>query len=257
MSSSVPGAVAGLREALLAAAGTDSELATLLHAYLAPVPEPDLLGLEPEALASLARTHLAARSRRTKGEHLVEVLTPGPAGAIVLVVSEDQPFLVDTVILELTRQEWSLRRLFHPQPQVTRDAEGQLLTLGSGPTESWIAVEAYPPLGKAAADLTDALAAGLHIALDTVTATYTDWQPMLARCREAIAELWAGGRNRPEVAAAVDLLDWLAAEHFVFLGYARYEAVAGGLAPVAGTGLGPVPTAVPRVAIAVFMSSPD
>ena len=242
MSTLVPGAQTGLRESLLTVADGDADLTALLRSYLAPVPEPDLVGIEPDALAGLARAHLDMGRIRRPGEHLVTTFTPtewdSHGSLVALLVSDDQRFLVDTVTLELTRQEWSLRRLYHPQPRIRRDADGNLLGVGSGDVESWMALELYPPLGHSAEDLQPELESGLRTALATVTTTVADWQPMLARCREAVAELWADGSHRPAVSDGVDLLDWLAADHFVFLGYARYVPAGDGLVPVAGTGLG-------------------
>ena len=143
-------------------------------------------------------------------------------------VTDDRPFLVDTVTMELTRQDWSLRRLYHPQLRVQRDASGHLTSLtadaDAGIAESWIAVEIYPPLGAAAESLSDA--AGRRDCArrsPSVTVAVEDWQPMLQRARAAVEEL--RDDHTPAGSEAVALLEWLAADHFVFLGYADYEPV--------------------------------
>ena len=250
MSSLVPGSSAGVRESLLAAAMAEGPAAAekdcLLEAYLQPVPEPDLADIDAAVLAATVTAHLGLGRTRRAGEHLVMVLPPGvrPGGgddgsSLALLVTDDRPFLVDTVTMELTRQDWSLRRLYHPQLRVRRDDEGRLVDLdgGAGGTaESWIALEIYPPLGTAADALAADLRAGLHQALDVLAVVVEDWQPMLARAREATAEL--RGLPGQEAAEAVELLDWLAADNFVFLGCADYTVVDGRLLPVPGSGLG-------------------
>ncbi|PFG16903.1 glutamate dehydrogenase (NAD) [Propionicimonas paludicola] len=238
-----PGSTAGLRDQLLSAAGAEAspQLRGLLAAYLAPVPEPDLPEIDPVELAALAQAQLAAGRHRRPGQHLVEVFTPDTwdahGSSVVLIVTDDRPFLVDTAVLELTSQDWSLRQLYHPQPQVRRTAEGELIEVGTGQVESWIALEVYPPLGSSAAELGPQLTAGLERALATVAVVVDDWQPMLTRCRDAITELKAG-QQRPDAGEAVELLDWLAGEHFVFLGYAAFASSGSTLSPVAGSGLG-------------------
>ncbi len=248
MSTVVPGTSAGLRDSILSAAmaeGADDISGSLLAAYLAPVPEPDLADIHPATLACTVAQHLELGRRRVAGEHALQVLTPGQVDGIgqdgstlALLVTDDRPFLVDTVTMELTRQEWNLRWLYHPQLRVLRDESGVLTGIGDpdGLAESWIAIEIYPPLGEAAEALTDRLLTGLRQALAAVTVAVEDWQPMLARANAAVGEL--RGDGSPAGDEAVELLEWLVADHFVFLGYAEFVPTAGVLAPVPGTGLG-------------------
>jgi len=218
----------------------------LLAAYLQPVPESDLADIDPGDLAATVAAHLRLGRTRQPGEHLLQVVLPGEipgvgtdGSTVALLVTDDRPFLVDTVTMELTRQDWALRRLYHPQLRVSRDADGRIVELADGADsvpESWIAVEIYPPLGRAADALAGELVAGLRQALDVLAVVVTDWQPMLARAREATAELRALGT--PAADEAVALLDWLADDHFVFLGSADYTLGDGELVPVPGSGLG-------------------
>jgi glutamate dehydrogenase len=237
-----PGSTAGLREQLLSAAGAQAsaQLRGLLEAYLAPVPVSDLPQIDPDELAALAQAHLVAGQRRRPGEQVVEVFTPttwdARGSSVAVIVTDDRPFLVDTALLELTAQEWSLRQLYHPQPRVRRDDTGELIEVGDGPAESWIALEIYPPLGRSAAELSASLQTALERAMSTVAVVVDDWQPMLGRCREAIGALRGDAAQcDPD---AVELLDWLAADHFVFLGYADYRLAGAELVPVVGSGLG-------------------
>jgi len=250
VSSLVPGSSAGFRESLrssaLAEGPVDAAHSCLIAAYLQHVPDPDLVGIDSAALAATVAAHLDLGRTRGPGEHLLRVVTPGElpgigadGSTLALLVTDDRPFLVDTVTMELTRQDWSLRRLFHPQLRVRRDAEGNLSDLDAGAdgqAESWIAVEIYPPLGQAANTGVDPLLAGLRRVLDAVSVVVADWQPMVARARAAGAELRTEGAAG--AAEAVELLDWLASDNFVFLGCADYTLASGQLVPVPGTGLG-------------------
>lgn len=250
MSSLVPGSSAGLRESLgsaaVAAGPPDLLGAGLVAAYLQHVPDPDLVGIDATTLAATVGAHLSLGRTRAPGEHLLRVVPPGAlpgiggdGSALALLVTDDRPFLVDTITMELTRQDWSVRRLFHPQLRVSRDAAGRLDELDAGADglpESWIAVEIYPPLGEAADLLADTLVAGLLRVLDAVAVVVDDWQPMLARARSARAELQTD--PGAEAAEAVALLDWLASDNFLFLGCADYTLAGDRLVPVPGTGLG-------------------
>lgn len=158
------------------------------------------------------------------------------------------PFQVDTLVMELTRQEWSLRGLSHPQPLVRRADDGSLVDLGGGDQEeAWMALEIYPPLGHAAAELSGGLVDGLRACLSAVDVTVADWQPMLDRCRQAAAEVRADGL--PGSTEAVEFLDWLTQGHFVFVGYAYYTGDTAALVPIDGSQLGVLrgETAVDRI----------
>ena len=178
----------------------------------------------------MVRAHLELGRRRAEGQHLLRVLTPGPdtgGSTVIQVVTDDRPFLVDTITMELTRRDWSIRRLFHPQLTVTRE-DGVLRGIATGrrpaTAESWISLEVFPPLGRAAADLTPSLVDALDRALDAVTKAVDDWQVMQARALESVDLL--DSKPQPvsphEVRSAIDLLSWLAEDHFVFLGYREY-----------------------------------
>jgi len=236
-------ALHGLREALLAqaTANVSPSQVELIKLYLSQIADSELEDLDPGALAATAAAHLELGARRLPGESLLRVFTPqdwdARGSTVALLVTDDQPFLVDTAVMELTAQDWSLRGLYHPTPAVQRDEEGRLTALGSGPApEAWIVLEIYPPLGHAATELSGPLVEGLERSLATVAVTVADWQPMLARCREAAEEM--RGEVGTEAAEAVELLDWLADGHFVFIGYAHYTGDTTALTPDAGSQLG-------------------
>ncbi|MEN0071000.1 MAG: NAD-glutamate dehydrogenase domain-containing protein, partial [Propionicimonas sp.] len=226
--------------------------ATFWYRYLDHVGDEELLGFPPEALARLIASHLEFGRVRAPGEHLLRVLTPRldrdgwdvGGSTVVQLVTADRPFLVDSLTMELARQGWSLRRLFHPQLSIRRDDAGAFQALGTGTEkaipESWVSMEVFPPLGVSAGEVTPALLDGLHQALEDVSVAVADWRAMLGEVRSAIAELGATPQPVDAIAveSATELLRWLAEGHFVFLGYRAYRYDADGCHPVPGTGLG-------------------
>ncbi|MCA1481195.1 NAD-glutamate dehydrogenase domain-containing protein, partial [Bradyrhizobium sp. NBAIM08] len=107
--------------------------------YFDHVAAEELAGIDPGSLSGLVASHLELGWVRTPGQHLVRVLTPtreldgwdAGGSTVVQLVTDDRPFLVDSLSMVLARQGWSLRRLFHPQLAVRRDAEGAFLGLGT------------------------------------------------------------------------------------------------------------------------------
>ena len=95
-----------------------SDLAELITLYHQLVPADELSGAEPAELAAAVRSHLALATGRVPGRALVRVLNPTAAedgwssqDTIVQIVTDDMPYLVDSVVAELARVKVSVRRL--------------------------------------------------------------------------------------------------------------------------------------------------
>ncbi|MFT4217409.1 MAG: NAD-glutamate dehydrogenase [Micropruina sp.] len=215
--------------------------------YVRHLPDGELIDLDPGHVADLIIEHLRLGQRRQPGESRVRVRLPEQPGAstVILIVTDDRPFLVDTVSMDITRGDWSIRSLFHPQYETLRDADAALAGIADKDprtiAESWICVEVFPPLGQAADELADALTAAVTSGLESVRAAVDDWHAMEHRLTETIDLL----NNRPqpvsphEVREVTDLLQWLNQDNFVLLGYREsHYTKADGYQPVPGTGLG-------------------
>ena len=227
-------------------------LVTFVDAYFQHVPDDELAAVSTEALAGMIGTHLELGRVRSDGQHLVRLFTPSMSdqgwdaigSTLVQVVTGDRPFLVDSLGIELGRQGWSLRQLYHPQLRVRRDHAGQFLDLASeapdSVAESWITMVVFPPLGVAAEQAADGLAAGLQTTLEEARIAVEDWQPMLAAARAAASQLEATPPpvEVVQVRDAINLLRWLADGHFVFLGFREYSYDGTRFHPVPGSGLG-------------------
>jgi glutamate dehydrogenase len=213
------------------------------HYYRFVAPE-DLLVRAPVDVYGAALSHLDLASQRTPGTALVRVLSPTSEQdgwqsphTVVEVVTDDMPFLVDTVSSELTRHDLAIHLIIHPVLLVRRDAIGRLLEVvdEDGPEvvrESFIHVE-INRLPEAAVG--ERLRNDVRRVLEDVRAAVEDWPRMVARLQQAAAE----APDRPELQA---FISWLLEGAFTFLGYREYE-LAGtpddpALASVPGTGLG-------------------
>ncbi|WP_307855947.1 NAD-glutamate dehydrogenase [Nocardioides faecalis] len=201
--------------------------------------------------------------------------------SVVEVVCDDMPFLVDSITMELGSRLHDLRMVVHPTFDVRRDAEGRLLSAEpvlAGSTapapdairESWMHVEIarLPDDGDRDGDREedrdgdregdrdgDDAQSPHHVGqaclrvLRDVQAAVSDWPRMTQQVADIVADLDEATLpvDAAEVAQAKKLLEWLADEHFTFIGYREYVLervpVSGGghdevLRPVPGTGLG-------------------
>ncbi|MFH9067783.1 NAD-glutamate dehydrogenase [Streptomyces alboflavus] len=232
-------------------------LAFLQRYYLHTAPE-DLSDRDPVDVFGAAYSHFRLAENRPQGTANVRVHTPtveengwNCSHSIVEVVTDDMPFLVDSVTNELSRQGRGIHVVIHPQVVVRRDLTGKLLdVLPEGQntaerphdavTESWIHVEIDRETDRA--DLKQITADLLRI-LSDVRETVEDWGKMrdaaLRIADELPTEPTADDVRDQEVEEARELLRWLAADHFTFLGYREYDLTdEDSLAAVPGTGLG-------------------
>jgi glutamate dehydrogenase len=262
------------------ALGTAADRLAFLSAYYRLVALEDLIAAGPDRLAETAARQAALGATRPQGRPVVGVrpaqsstgvsgsLTA--AGTVVDIVNDDMPYLVDSVTMELNRHAADIRLIVHPMLVVRRDVAGAAHAIelaGDGPSEARPVGAALPAsAGQAAAgavpdgdgsvreswihvelgSVTDEerLAADLRRVLDDLRVAMEDQRRMRGAARELVAVLTDGG---PEEAEAGELLAWLAAGHFTFLGYRQYELVSADdagspdedeLKPVPGTGLG-------------------
>ncbi len=223
-----------------------------LAAYYRHVPEDDLIGHSELELRAAAAAHRRIALLRPSGTTLVRTYAPDEgrdgwdrACTVVDIVTDDMPFLVDSVLAQLTGSAIAVNLLVHPQLRVTRDGEGRLETVDEGrgeggpDDESWMHLELA---GMSEADMLE-LQQTLRRVLDDVAVAVGDWQALRAMALSIAAALPSEpGLPGGEVAEAVELLRWMADDHFTFLGYREYvmvgESAATTLVPRAGTGLG-------------------
>ncbi len=211
----------------------------------------DLVDIGSDTLAALMDTHVRIAAARAPGADLVVIDTPDAddtwrlSGSTLLqIVTDDRPFLVDSVTMELTRQDWSIRHVFHPQLTVWRDETGALHGVtASDPDavgESWMTFAVYPPLGVAADEAAGALERGVRDVLSEVRAVTADWMSMRHELTNAVDLLGTDPYDgmADDRDAARDLLRWLRDDNFTLLGYREYSYVEGAYQPVDGTGLG-------------------
>lgn len=133
------------------------------------------------------------------------------------ILQDDCPFLVDSVMGEIADQGLAVRAMFHPIVELHRDRSGRRADAGGHRRESMIQV-ILEPIG---ADREAALQVGIQATLADVHAAVDDFPAMRALMGRTIAEL----KERPGKATPeeFELLSWLEAERFVFLGARIYE----------------------------------
>src|SRR5882724_13134838 len=225
-----------------------------IRSYFRGVGEEDLAERTPAILAKAALEHLAFGSeRRPAGQSLVRVFNPDPQRdgfesphTMVMVVTDDAPFLVDSLGIVFRRAEVAVHLIVHPVLDVRRDGRGRLVELGANGsdntrTESWQLYEIDRQtdpgqLEKLKREIESTLA-DVHLAVE-------DWGRMRDKVKSIVSDLESNPPPLPadEISEGRHLLEWMEGRHFVFLGYRHYNLERGSsedkLVPDTRTGLG-------------------
>ena len=233
------------------------DLPAVLKAFYRHVAPEDLLERDSTDLYGAAMAQLRLAAERPQGTASVRIFTPSvsvngwAAGGhtVVEVVTDDMPFLVDSVSMALTESQHDIHLVIHPQFVVRRDLSGQLLEVldehaGTGAhdvsRESWMHLEIDRVADDDLGEITDQLNKVLTDVRDAVE----DWQRMHAQVDRIVEDLEQHPPPLPaeELEQGAALLRWLADNHFTFLGYREYTLEADGdaetLVGVPGTGFG-------------------
>ena len=220
-------------------------------------------------LYGAALSHFNFAHQRRPGKPKVRVYNPvqpqhgwRSTHSIVEVVSDDMPFLVDSVRMALNRRSLTTHLVIHPVMTTHRDAEGILTGPegGEGIIEAVIHVEVDRQTEEG---VLDEIATEIRSVLADVRASVEDWQPMQDRLRSVLAELESTPPplDEAELARGRAFLDWIGDNHFTFLGYREYELLGEEgderLRSLGGSGLGLLREAESRESAAFASLSPE
>jgi glutamate dehydrogenase len=182
-----------------------------------------------------ALAHFDLARRRSPGTTKVRIYNPrfethgwrSPHTAVEI-VTDDMPFLIDSVGMELNRRGFGVHLIIHPVIRVCRDADGRLVEVLPHGAEADGAV-AESVIHAEVARQTDPgelsrLERHLQRVIGEVRAAVEDWHEMRARALDVVAELEAEPPplDSDEVAEAREFMRWLEDHNFTFLGARDY-----------------------------------
>ena len=236
-SRSAPGAAAGISAAapsppeyltaLRAALGADADTPaakSFVAQIAADVGDDERALLSASDLAEAAADFWAFAAKRTGDGpqvRLVELKGAGTDLQALEVVQDDRPFLVDSVMGEVTEAGYGVRAMFHPVLQVPRDSSGRRKSGAAERLESLILV-LIEPVGRTRGE---ALVQGVLAALADVQLAVGDFAAMRELMTSTMAELERSAPDsvRAELPEDLAFLRWLTEDRFVFLGARTYE----------------------------------
>ena len=195
----------------------------------------DTGGLDAADLALIAARARAELLAPDEGAARV-ALSQTPRFSLAVAVNDDRPFLFDSAVLAAVAAGAQLRNVFHPVIEEGGRRRSLIVFVADPLTNE-------PARERLVSSLEDCFAAG--------AAAVRDWRAMTARLKSARDELAAGGPRGLDIEEDLAFLDWLADDHFTFLGSREYrlkdDGAHGQLEPVPNSGLGVLADARARV----------
>ncbi|GAA0465927.1 NAD-glutamate dehydrogenase [Actinoplanes capillaceus] len=235
-------------------AGDDHTTASLVGRFWRFAPDEELVGYTPQEMFAAAVEHRELARNRLPGELKLAITEPSgsQSHSVLRIVTDDMPFLVDSVIALLNAHNLQVYLTVHPLIVVRREPLGALAQLEAEVepddaiegdlVESWIRIEIDPVRRPEAREQ---LLNEVRRVLTDVRDAVEDWPRMRQRALVISDELAAArGSKNPspvpdkDLTDSIELLKWLANDHFTFLGYREYRLDDGVLSAVPGTGLG-------------------
>ena len=199
----------------------------------------DVAERDPLDLYGLALGHFNFARERQPGTPKVRVYNPRfeengwqSTHTAVEIVTDDMPFLIDSVSMELNRRGFGVHLIIHPVLGVRRDDDGELIEIlpqppSERPEEGALAESVIHAEVARQTDPEKLRELELHLerVIGEVRAAVEDWPAMRSQALDVAAEL----RGNPSPASSEDVeetvafLEWLEAHNFTFLGYREYD----------------------------------
>ncbi|MBV53674.1 MAG: NAD-glutamate dehydrogenase [Coxiellaceae bacterium] len=224
--------------------------------FYSQAPFKDLIVRNIRDLAGLAWINWELMQTRQADEVKIQLITPDlvedgwkSKGSVLAVLSQDAPFLVDTIKLQLNKLSIPISVIIHTGGMVVeRDEDGRLIDCDflrrndiHDSTEAPILFEIQMITDP---EIIESVQASVLKVINDVLLAVKDWQLMRHRMDESIKQLDADAScfKPSDIKESKAFLNWLMDDHFIFLG-ARDYVVTGDdeeqiLKLVSGSGLG-------------------
>ncbi|KID56810.1 NAD-glutamate dehydrogenase [Pseudoalteromonas luteoviolacea] len=228
---------------------------TFAKALYSNMSKEDLANRNDSDLYGAALSLWNSLEKNTSDEAVIRVFNPEVAKdgwqsshTIVEIISDDMPFLVDSVRMALSRKNIASHLLLHCPLKINRDQDDKISAVSglkteqeSSSTKTVFFIEIDRQTDEAViADFTQEL----ESVLKDVSVAVEDWlliRDKLVAVGEDIPNR-KHSSSKQELNEAVEFLDWLARDNFTFMGYRQYDLVPVQgdyeLKPVAGSSLG-------------------
>ena len=173
--------------------------------------------------------------QRSKSEVLVSLdveqgTSTGRSSTFLDVVCDDQPFVVDTIVMIIERHELQLISKHTASASVVRDKDGTIIAIDATAAKSRDEVICHFEIDSVLdSEQSDALLQDIHSGLSKVATIVTDFKRMKGVIGDSIRAIRRSATGVPsgDLQTTRNLLEWLFQDHFVFFGVNRWIATEG------------------------------
>jgi glutamate dehydrogenase len=200
--------------------------------FFARVPRQLLEERDLESLAAMTRGAFALLEKARPDRVTVQVLNPEEEGwdapvTIIRAEMGDRPFIVDTLREYLAAENIAIEHYIYPVLRVERDGRGRITAIEE-PGDSELEALVHCEVGRIEEmGRRREIRREVERRLRDVVAATTDFRPMLEAVDATLETLEIAARKNPDREAAlreaVEFMQWLRADNFVFLGYRSYS----------------------------------
>ena len=208
-------------------------LAAFAQAYIRRIPEEHVARFSDDEVFAELRSVFEFAAESTDGGARVRVFNPAVdvhgfahGVAVVDVVVDDSPFLVDSVRSAIEASGHKVTLDAHAVIGTERDDEGCLVDVGDARGSSHRESIQHYALERSLDDQeSQKLESRIQSVLSDLKQAVSDFEPMQGAVDRMIeiARRGSGRYDESEVSEAVEFLQWLKDFNFVFLGYREYE----------------------------------
>jgi glutamate dehydrogenase len=208
---------------------------TFLDAFYKKVPDEDLDFMNVDLIIETAILHEKMSKARIVGTPDIKIHTPridnddwGTGRTIIEIVSDDMPFLVDSVAAEITQNFKLIHLLVHPVLHIERDGKGKFKKVATTASdtsmaESHIHIELQGTLPK---PIAATLEKSLQSIISDVYFATKDWHAMRQKLRDCQKGLNAAPAKKyadEQIEEYISFLEYLYRDNFTLLGYRAYR----------------------------------
>ncbi|MGV6853482.1 MAG: NAD-glutamate dehydrogenase [bacterium] len=213
------------------------QLEALAKQFYARVPMEDLEDQPPHRLAAIVTDLNQFMKERVEGDTLIRVFNPEMAEhgwesryTVVEVVLADMPFLVDSVGMAIRDVvgEMVIELIIHPLINVLRDAGGFVLDFPVDQNKEGVLHESvlhFHIHKQTEPHIIQGIKDKIQSALHDVRMSVKDWQAIRVKAEECAESLVKAPsiHSKAQIDEASKFIQWLADDHFTFLGYREYR----------------------------------
>ncbi|MGI9304600.1 MAG: NAD-glutamate dehydrogenase [Gammaproteobacteria bacterium] len=214
------------------------EVSGFARSYYALVAQEDLAERDVSDLYGATVAHWNFIRQRTPGVPKIRIYNPQfnehgwqSTHTVVELVTDDMPFLVDSVRMELNRHGFTIHLTINVTAQLRRDPQGKLTRIFDAEHDGEHAIHEAIMHVEIDRQTTPQkllnLGQDLTRVVEDVRQSVEDWPTMRERLRATIGEMEANPPLLPreEIAEAKAFLEWLDDSNFTFLGCCDFDLI--------------------------------